>query len=178
MRTTLIIAFLGLSLAIRAQEQTVSNVVFAEAGGAGYFYSVNYGHIFREHPVSSMMRIGVGLTPFWDRGIYVPAEYSLLVGGKKHYAEFGIAATYFSRDVNDYLSDGGTFVGYQGVFRTQGINIVGRIGYCFMPLRKKMLMIRAAWTPIHFARSYYFDEIHPLGKNLPLWGGVSVGYAF
>lgn len=176
MRALLLLALILLVPRLQAQDDAPRNLVFVEAGGAAYLYSLNYAHVFRQPVVSSMMRVGVSLSPDWDRGFNVPLEYSLLAGKKRHFAEFGVAVTYFSRVISN---PGEPYSGQEGAtFRTQGINIAGRVGYCFFPLKRKSLVIRAAWTPIHFARSYYFDEVSFVPENLPLWGGLSIGYAF
>jgi hypothetical protein len=157
----------------------VRHFVYGEAGGNAYVYSVNYALALPMEEGIPCLRVGVGYNPGYDKAVLVPVELTVLAGRSRHYFEMGAGVTYFSRLVTPHISPGGSHSGVEETkIRSTGVIVAGRIGYCFLPVRAKGVMLRAGYTPLLFPGSYYFDEDFANQKLLALWGGVSVGFAF
>jgi hypothetical protein len=147
------------------------NFVYAELGGNGFIYSINYARVFDSrhtelfHPV---LRAGFSYVPHrmfndpWSDadGVYLlPLEASVLIGKKRHYLEagLGITFTYYKTIFSSTPHSPDYYTRYEVIG-------FGRLGYCFRPLKRNMLF-RIAATPV-----LQFPDF--------LWAGVSAGYAF
>jgi hypothetical protein len=151
------------------------NLIYAEAGGNAIGYSINYTRIFFNY---ACLRGGVEILPLKEGTEYqFPVDGSFLIGNKRHFLELGIGFSIYSHIVSPPISPGAAYMGIESYSeRISGLNGCARIGYCFMPLRKKKLLFRIAFTPLFLNRyidggNYYSNEIWP-------WGGASIGYAF
>lgn len=157
------------------QNPRPKNLVYGEAGGNAFIYSVNYQRIFWDTVsfASPCLRAGAGILPLKTGTDYeFPFEASLLIGKKRHFFELGAGFTVFSV-INFYHgSPGGDPARY---YRSNGANANGRIGYCFIPLRKQNFMFRVAFTPIFHPDEFYETEM--FSHFIPM-GGLSLGYAF
>ena len=80
--------------------------VFVELGGQGLFLTANYDTRFGQHSNGMGARIGIGVGPSLDYGIFTkegdaeptpilfPFSFNYLVGsGEKHFLELGLGAT-------------------------------------------------------------------------------------
>jgi hypothetical protein len=151
------------------------NLIYAEAGGNAIGYSINYTRIFFNYVC---LRGGVEMLPLKEGAEYqFPVEGSFLIGNKRHFLELGIGFTIYSHIISPPISPGGASMGITPHSeRISGLNGCARIGYCFMPLRKKNLLFRIAFTPLFLNR--YIDGGYYDHNEIWPWGGVSIGYAF
>ena len=84
-------------LAVGADKGTNNHIVYLEAGGAGYFYSVNYERLlFHKEAFAGFARIGFEYLPFEgaDRLIHFPIGANFTYGQRKHRLEAGFAALF------------------------------------------------------------------------------------
>lgn len=169
-----------------AQRDTLpENAVFVEGGGNAYYYSFNYARFVRWTSVAKSFRAGLGYFPggkytYEEKAFFVPVEGSLLFGKHRHFLEVGAGFTFFSRMIYHHQSPGGSAMGLSGYFqRGSGFNLNARIGYCFLPARSDKLMLKVAFTPVYFAKAYYYMSEHPYANPTVVpWAGVSLGWAF
>ena len=158
------------------------NTIHFESGGNAIYYSVNYSRLFMDdHRFGNAGRIGLSLMPASEYVSYqVPLEFTWLLGKRRHYFEFGPGMTFLGKvyaqfnrynSVEDYVD--------RYMPRINAINANFRIGYCFIPLKKNRLFMRAAFTPI-FLITQHGRSPYVSFKNVPIiWtGGVSIGWAF
>lgn len=85
------------NLAIGAAKGTNKHIVYLEAGGTGYFYSVNYERlVFNKSAFAGFARVGIEYIPFnkADRLVHFPVGMNFTYGQKKHRAEVGLAALF------------------------------------------------------------------------------------
>lgn len=85
------------NLAIGAAKGTNKHIVYLEAGGTGYFYSVNYERlVFNKSAFAGFARVGIEYIPFnkADRLVHFPLGMNFTYGQKKHRAEVGLAALF------------------------------------------------------------------------------------
>lgn len=182
----LLIPLLLFCAILPAQRDTLpENAVFVEAGGNAYYYSVNYTRLVRWTPVAKSFRIGLCYFPganftYAEKAFMMPVEGTLLFGKHRHFMEAGLGFTFFSRMIHHHQSPGGNAMGLTDSFqRGSGFNLNARIGYCFLPARSNRLMLKVAFTPVYFAKAYYYQSEYPYENNVIVpWGGISVGYAF
>lgn len=170
-----------------------NNLVYGEAWGNAFYYSVNYARVFRNENVNPCMRAGISIVPMSEGTNYqFPIEVSLLIGKKRSFFELGIGFTIFSMMIYNHASPGGTtFYNQQSYYgRENGANGNFRIGYCFLPLRQNRLMFRVAFTPIFYSKrlqDYYYQGTSVPGRGvanffmnkdiIPTFG-ASLGWAF
>ncbi|MDQ3111784.1 MAG: hypothetical protein M3R17_17995 [Bacteroidota bacterium] len=153
------------------------NAIYAEGGGPAYTYSINYARYFRTPDLIGSIRIGAAYVNF-EETFSMPLEGTLLIGGKRHFVEFGMAVIFFSKLTNHHASPGASSLGYNDYqTKEQGLNLSARVGYCFFPLHSNRIMCRAGFTPIVFAKNYGMSG-DITKSEMKLWGGVSLGYAF
>ena len=128
------------------------NTVYAEVGGNGIVYSLNYERVFYlKNKPRFCGRIGIAVfpQPFPGDGVAVvcPGEINLFWGGEHNFLEIGTGFTYNSVE-NAHL-------------------LIFRLGYRFQKPEGGFLF-RIAATPV---LSSEIDQ--PV-----FWAGLSVGYAF
>ena len=128
-----------------------SNVIFAEAGGSGLLFSMNYERLLNN---KFGVRVGIGSAEIF--GLTIPTILNYYIGQEKK-LELGLGLIY-----TDYFTDdGGKYIS-NGKFL-----ITGTIGHKFQS-EKSGIVFRFSFTPIY----------NPFkGKVLP-FGGISIGYAF
>lgn len=88
---------LAQNLAIGAAKGTNKHIVYLEAGGTGYFYSINYERIvFNKQRFAGFARLGFEYIPIQgaDRLIHFPIGMNFTYGQKKHRLEAGLAALF------------------------------------------------------------------------------------
>jgi len=144
----------------QAEAEIASNTVYAEAGGPGLQYSVNY-----ESHFACRVFGRVGVSPFVPLPtatvVAMHFQVGALIGGESSNLELGIGASpaYSVREGNDPF------------FHVLG---TATIGFRYMPTSSGMLF-RVGFTPYFAARRVGQDGAIRL--ILP-WGGVSMGYVF
>lgn len=181
LRFPLLIVFLLSASCAYAQRDSAASraprhLVYAEGGGNGFVYSLNYAHVWRDPTGSPCLRAGICFNPGYDKAVMVPLEATMLIGRQRHFFEFGVGATGFTRMVKPHMGVGGSYL--ETWQRTKGVIFTGRLGYCFLPANPGKAMFRVGYTPLLFPGSYYYDESFDNPEFLPLWGGLSVGFAF
>lgn len=93
-------------------KKLLSQNVFVELGGQGLFLTANYDTRFGPHSNGLGARIGIGVGPSLDYGIFTnegdaeptpilfPFSFNYLVGnGEKHFLEVGLGATFATGDI-------------------------------------------------------------------------------
>ena len=127
-----------------------SNVFFAEAGGSGLLFSMNYERLLNN---KFGVRVGIGSAEIF--GLTIPTILNYYIGQEKK-LELGLGLIY-----TDYFTDdGGKYIS-NGKFL-----ITGTIGHKFQS-EKSGIVFRFSFTPIY----------NPFkGKVLP-FGGISIGYS-
>jgi hypothetical protein len=166
----LISLFLIVSISTFAQSQTFSDsyertkgrAVYMEVLGNGFGYSLNYDQRFQER--FDGLGFKAGGSYFGVDGVSVatfPIGINYLLGGQGKYFEMGLGSTYI-------LASGKTNIPGIGKDRTSGNLFLGNMifGYRSEPVDGGFLF-RASFTP-------FFGY----GIFWPLYGGLSVGYAF
>ena len=123
------------------------HVIHVEGGGNAVYYSVNYSRLFyRAHKPAHALRMGGGIVPQSGKAeFFIPFEFTWLIGREKHFFEIGPGVVIHSGIQTYYLlGNGGQYI------YSRDLGIIGslRIGYCFIPLRKNNLFVRAAFTPL------------------------------
>lgn len=160
------------------------NAVYFEAGGSGFFGSVNYERIFyvKDKPLFCG-RVGLGLHPDAIRGItdtkaffLTPLGVSVLAGDEKNFFEGGLCWThdYNSYKAYVYNSDGSV---QTDTYHDDYYFIY--LGYRYHS--KGGFLLRATLTP---AFSYRTDIHRMEGETsnrkleAAFWAGASFGYVF
>lgn len=151
---TIFILLILLAAPLFAQETSTSkrlNMIFAEAGGSGILFSLNYERLLGNN---FGVRIGAGSAGLM--GLTIPALLNYYIGKEKK-LELGLGiiyTDYFSNICGTYISNGKYL-------------ITGTIAHKFQS-EKSGIVFRLAFTPVY----------NPFkGKFLP-YGGISAGYAF
>ena len=155
------------------------NAIHAEGGGNAVYYSVNYSHLFYNvNKPAHAFRMGCGIVSQFDKPEYfIPFEFTWLFGKKTHFFEIGPGVVIHSGVEMYYLMGNG---GYTFYSRDLGLMGSLRIGYCFIPLRKNNLSVRAAFTPLFASDNNSLDDLELRYKytSLIFSGGISLGWAF
>ncbi|MFT5778181.1 MAG: hypothetical protein ACI837_001137 [Crocinitomicaceae bacterium] len=144
-----------------------SNTVFAEVGGAGGLWSLNYDRSIWQISESFKLhgRVGVGMmSEFNGSGfpdVFIPLSTHVIWGKIAHRIEAGGGVTFMNWTYRDHLSTSGfdrksQFLGHLTV------------GYRYQKMDGG-IMFRATYTP-------FIDN----NSNVPFehWAGISVGYTF
>lgn len=179
MITFLIVLFTSsMSLAQSDTLNTVArNTVFAELGGMGFLYSVNYDHLLT---VNNHFRTSLrgGLTGWWWRGgaMGIPVAFSGQWGKGKHFAEFGIGAMY-SYGIEGETVREGRGSGRDEYINYGGVHLFGQLGY---RLQKPEggFFFRATFTPWMLAYTNLEHEEVEYPSRISRWVGISLGHTF
>lgn len=143
--------------------------IFAELGGSGVVYSLNYDHIIIDRPfVDYSVRLGISGIPFGKlpTQYFLPAEVCVIVGKRKLRSEFGLGLV-----ANIYRTQ--EYFGEQAVSWRREDFIILRIGGRFQKPHGGLFM-RVGLTPfIGLTELLYSNRF----LIIP-WGGVAVGYTF
>ncbi len=133
--------------------------VFAELGGQGITFSVNYDTRFGARRNGLGGRLGVGYIAAIDNNLVtIPFSLNYLLGKEKNFFEIGLGATYTGASLN---TDDGFFSGSYS-------NVIGTMSFMYrlQPLEQGF-SLRAGFTPV-FNQSAF----------IPYFVGVSLGYTF
>jgi hypothetical protein len=155
---TIFIVIVGLSEA--GAQTSLKNAVFAEIGGSGYYYSINYE---RSLSKGFLIRGGIGAA---TKNFLVP-----VLGGKS-----------FGRGNNHFEISGGTVLIFGSIGTDEPNQETSRqqlfatafAGYRYCKPQGKFLF-RVGYTPLF----KIYDSYSPFNNHfLYQWGGLSFGYRF
>ncbi len=156
---------------------------FIEGGGNAMAFSVNYDSRFGKKNSGLGYLVGLGGFTSFDSNsgtslLAVPIQLNYLAGRGAHFFEAGIGATYTTNGFweNQQIED-----------KTPVLGTV-TFGYRFQPL-KSGFMLRTGITPFFGTTKkldYTYDPVTGISYTTivreplfwPLYGGISVGYAF
>lgn len=168
----------------RAPRPLPKNLVYAELAGSAFLYSFGYGRNFWviQSKLAISPKAGFSIQPSDVNGkqnYLFPVEGNVLVGDGQNFFELGAGIVLFSQMQLTYtyiprsLSQGfpGAVITHE--LRVKGINVIARIGYCYIPPQLKSLTLRVGITPIFYSSKFKDPFLNPLP-----WGGFSFGYAF
>jgi hypothetical protein len=150
----IVAGLLGLWAAPLDAQEPARNRLYGEFLGPGFAYSLNYERQVSE-PIS--LRLGAGGWP---------------QSGFQYFAGFGMALIRFGQgDHSAYLGAGGGILWVVDVDFIEATNesagyAVGLVAYQFQPGRRGFFL-RLSYTPLVAA-----------GGAEPLWGGLTLGWAF
>ncbi|CCH51730.1 hypothetical protein BN8_00673 [Fibrisoma limi BUZ 3] len=151
--------------------------IFAEAGGNGLGYSLNYERNLNR---SVAVRLGVSWLQVVEKGsrkkqtiITVPLTVSYLInfGSSPHHAEIGggINLVYGSGNLTEFNRKTDVFP-----------NLTGIAGYRYQR-SDGGLMLKAGFTPFYGMKTLTNNggfPFAPLGGRFQPWGGIGIGYGF
>jgi hypothetical protein len=150
----------------QAEEQTAEQItknrpqqaVYAELGGRGFIYSLNYDR--RLLSVDGLgVSAGICVFPAMDieSSFSLPLSLYYLIGKNNNYLELGAGTTFLLL--------------YNGLsFKVDNVDLLLNLTAGYRYQQKKGFMFRAGLTPLLSMRRG--------GFHLPLWMGASFGYAF
>lgn len=146
----------------KPQSSNASNIFF-ELGGNG-FLSLNYDGRFSKKDKGLGGRIGLGIIPGVNTGLYetstfvtIPIGLNYLAGKGPHYFEAGAGGTIGTGKFKN-------FFGAEAGEKETGVVFVPSIGYRYQPI-KKGLTGRIVLSPL-------------IGNGFMWFGGVSIGMRF
>ncbi len=153
----LILAFCGQAYG----QNSLKNAVYAELGGNGYYYSINYERSFSE---GILVRAGIGTA---NKILIVPILAGKYFGKGDHHLEVTGGITLISENISPQDP-------FEDDIRAQHLLATAFIGYRYQKPEKKFLF-RVGYTPLFKIYSTY----PPLNNLLFYqWGGLSFGYRF
>ncbi len=155
----------------------VYNAFFAELGGTGGLYSLNYDRILIKYEkIKITARAGYAFMPYTgDLTQNFIAENNYLFGKAKKFIEAGLGINYYRASFYK--------VGETPMFTFESDQFIYafRLGYRFQNMDAEGFFFRAALTPF-CARSYnYADPLHPIleeKRKLYFWAGIALGVGF
>lgn len=177
----LLLLLLGLGTNVKAQvklSHTINtfckNTFFVEVGGTAGLGSINYDRML--HEIVSL-RVGAGIYPqiieinrttYSSSKVVFPLELNFISSGSSnHHFEMGLGIyKAFAFDANYY----GNSYYIMSIVEKATINYCGRIGYRYQR-KQGGFFAKAAFTPI-----FYKELIANTGRQVNLWGGLSLGY--
>ncbi len=157
--------------------QPVFNAVFAELGGTGGAYSLNYDRIiYKFENIKITGRLGYSLLPIdLDLTQTFIIENNYLFGRKKKFLEAGFGMDY-------YRASGFKASGYREAYLKNDKYIYTmRLGYRFQNMDAEGFFFRAALTPVLEHLYDYTDPDNPVlekSMTFQLWAGLAIGIAF
>jgi hypothetical protein len=132
--------------------------IYAELGGNGIFFSVNYDFRFAQSQKGLGMRVGLGYAPGTNDGVItIPLGINHLAGTAPHFFESGLGITYIK-----------TVKGSDILSGLSGSCLVPGIGYRLQPGQRGFLF-RITISPL--------VPLQAGGKTF-FWGGIGLGYKF
>lgn len=144
------------------------NAVYAELGGPGLLYTINYERFFLPR---LSVRAGFSLFGFRESGtgdtlgiFTLPLTAQYLVGSGSHHLELGLG-----------LITGVMWSDLNSFDRTEHFGLIAAtatVGYRYQPPAGGLLL-RVALTPF-----YGGERFEPAGLPVTPWGSVGAGYAF
>ena len=158
------IAFLFiLSLSGQANAQvSLKNAVFAELGGNGYYYSVNYERSF---PKGILARVGIGGAA---KNLFIPLLAGKCFGKGNNQIELTAGAVCIFGSISSQDNSQDALDPRSQIFAT------AFIGYRFQKPGGKF-QFRAGYTPFYKIHDSYAEFNNHLFYQ---WGGLSFGYRF
>jgi len=146
------------TLEVKSQSQ-FKNGVFAELGGNGYWYSINYERQLRRTIVA---RGGIG---YVMKSFVIPMTIEKIYGQKNHHLDVGGGLTFvnFHQTNNDIPT------------RRNSFAVTGVLGYRYQKPDKKFFL-KVAFTPIW--TFYNNDPKDETPYPVFPWGGIGVGTRF
>ena len=150
-------------------EERARHAVYAELGGPGLLYSLNYEHHLA---IPVALRAGASFWQLSEQGTQramsaalMPLSASYLVGWGNHHLEVGLGLTWglMRSDLNQRAD--------LPVEQLWLLSALAQVGYRYQPVSGG-LVFRATFTPMVSG-----DRFAPLGSPYMLWGGLSVGWA-
>ena len=130
----LVIFILSFSIQVSAQV-TSRNAVFAELGGNGYYYSLNYERTFSKN---LLIRAGIGAA---SKNLIVPVLAGKCIGKGNHFLELSAGVTFATGKADSPGFE-------ESSYTTQQLFAVAFIGYRFQKPEKKFLF-RVGYTPFY-----------------------------
>lgn len=152
---------IGFSQELKRDTSIIHNTVFAEAGGVGLWYSVNYERLFKKMSFTGAT-VRVGTAYFGDKNnsaMTLPVNANLIVGEKKHFLELGGGPTFLLAFTDDVYT----------------MALFTNISYRYQNISKRGFMFRAAFNPLI---GDWGNELHAWRWIGRPWGGISFGYGF
>lgn len=153
--TTLLFIFFCY-LPVQAQR---GEAIYAELGGAGLIWTVNYDTRFSEADDKLGARIGFG---FFDDAIHIPLQLNYLFGEGNHKLELGLGTTVF-------------FIG-EGRISSEDVAASAALMYRFQK-KEGGFLFRVGLSPSVFLTGYG-GEGGDIQKIFWFWPGISAGYKF
>ena len=156
---------------INAQKDIKKNSIYAEIGGNGVLYSINYERLFKLSKLFNVTsRIGYGYTDNFNfnklKTNSIPFEINGLfsLSKEKHFIEIGSGVTYmYIEDQSTESSNFGTLI------------YAARLGYRYQKPNGG-IMYRIGITPLY---DFYSDQQNLVKSNTWfIFGGISIGYNF
>ncbi|AGA78724.1 hypothetical protein Echvi_2477 [Echinicola vietnamensis DSM 17526] len=169
--------FFGITFMAEAQEERFpTRAVYAELGGMGLVYSVNYDMRFHKDKMDGWgVRAGLGGYVYSDRSLFtLPVQLNKLFGKENHFFEIGAGATLVNYQETEYSVGNGsanetTDKHWHFILDMEETpSFMGTInfGYRMVPDEPGFTW-RANLTPIFNQNGFW-----------PLFAGIGFGYAF
>lgn len=160
-----------------AQEEaevfTAMNSIYAEGGGNGFLYSINYGRIFNQKGAfkfsgsAGFSYVKQVTTTHWTP--IIPIEASLLWGKTSHHLELGTGTSLLTAQSISLDTETNTLqekVSFNSL-------IFFRLGYRYQK-PEGGFFFRIGYTP-----GFNLNlDVSPPPVFFPLWGGISLGKSF
>lgn len=162
MKRTLMLVILLSSCCLVNAQADLKNAVFAEIGGNGYYYSVNYE---RNLSKRILVRLGIGTA---NGFLTIPVLGGKYFGDGKHHFEMTGGVTFASESINPSGLP-------EGEIRARHLFATTFIGYRYQTPEKKFLF-RVGYTPLLRIYSSYAGTSND--NHVYQMGGLSFGYRF
>ena len=138
-----------------------NNAVYAELGGNGYYYSINYERSFSN---KTLTRGGIGVA---TGNFVLPLLFGKYFGNGNHHLEVDLGLTYVHGKINPQDS-------YDDIVTRDQYFVTAFLGYRYQNPDKKSLF-RVGYTPLYKIH----DSYAPFDNNFLFhWAGVSYGFRF
>ncbi|RZS96409.1 hypothetical protein [Cecembia calidifontis] len=162
---------------VSAQEKadviTAKNSIYAELGGNGFLYSINYSRIFNQKGAykfsgsAGFSYVKQVTTTHWTP--LIPIEASVLLGKTSHHLELGTGTSLFTAQSISLDNETNTLqenVSFNSL-------IFFRLGYRYQK-PEGGFFFRIGYTP-----GFNLNlDVSPPPVFFPLWGGISLGKSF